>query len=326
MGNILAIFALLLVLGIAIWGAMTAWNYMPRILEIVSSPFSSTPTLTVTSSTGPLASGAQSTLAWDYSKNVSDGYFAFTYACSDKTSVSAPVAAGETYGVITCGTPYGIAATEQSFPIIPKNESGATANVPFTLQYVGADGTFGASTTKAFTILAASGNSTENSNAPVTSGTSGGAQTKGGTTGTKTTPVTKKTSGTYSSTYTQPKPLGPADLLVRIVSIDTTPGSSQSTVRFEVKNVGGHATGQWSFTADLPTYPSAYRYYSPTQASLNPQDGVVFTLNFDQSVGGTLSISVDPYNDVYEANEGNNYASQAISGGSYPQYQPYYTY
>jgi hypothetical protein len=86
-------------------------------------------------------------------------------------------------------------------------------------------------------------------------------------------------------------------------------------IRFQVENIGDTASGQWTFSAVLPsnTMPS---YTSNTQASLNPGDRIQYTLGFDNpSQAGTLtaSITVDPSNYLNEISKDNNYLSVPIT-------------
>ncbi len=83
-------------------------------------------------------------------------------------------------------------------------------------------------------------------------------------------------------------------------------------MKFEVANRGTGRSGQWAFTANLPTR-TPYFYQSPTQLALGPQYRIEFTLNFSQPISGPINIEVDPTNSISETNEGNNNISQYVS-------------
>jgi len=107
---------------------------------------------------------------------------------------------------------------------------------------------------------------------------------------------------------------GPADLYVQIIfaNVDIY---GNGTAQFDIANIGGSPSGTYYFQASLPMV-SGYQYSSPLQPSLNPGDHIQSTLNFTQAIqGGIISITVDPQNMVREAQEANNYTSQA------PQHQ-----
>ena len=82
--------------------------------------------------------------------------------------------------------------------------------------------------------------------------------------------------------------------------------------KFDVANRGAGRSGQWSFTANLPTRtPTPYQ--SPVQNPLGVGDHVEFTLNFSGPASGSVAIQVDPSNAVAETNESNNVLNEYIS-------------
>ena len=111
---------------------------------------------------------------------------------------------------------------------------------------------------------------------------------------------------------------GPADIAVHIVS--ATPGNP-STVEFDVANIGGSASGAYTFTAYLPT-DGGYVYESPLQYSLAPGAHMVNTLRFSQAQAGAVTIVVH----ASDGNQGNNttstYVAQQYSYDAYYS-QPY---
>lgn len=127
------------------------------------------------------------------------------------------------------------------------------------------------------------------------------------------------TGGTPSS-----DPNGFVDLSARVIEIglvdkatgEFTASSSPSrsafnqraAVRFLVENLGTRTSGQWTFNAVLPTFPS-HIYSSPSQLALAPGDRTEYTLGFDsfeEDGEGTLIVNVDPTNSINEPNKDNN--------------------
>jgi len=157
--------------------------------------------------------------------------------------------------------------------------------------------------------------------------------------GTATIVVNPKASAEQVKTVTPvaPAPVsrssGPADLMVRIISVSSD-ASGMASAAFDISNVGSGYSGGYYFTAQLPTAaygqtyygtPSqgTYTYTSPAQSSLGPGDHIVNTLRFSQAQSsGIFSVTVDPSNTVTDSNRTNNYAYQSL--GTYYQAQPYY--
>ena len=93
-------------------------------------------------------------------------------------------------------------------------------------------------------------------------------------------------------------------------------------IKFEVRNDGDANTGQWNFTAILPSY-STPTFNSNTQVSLKPGESIVFTLGFGNLANQTsnqITINVDPQNYVGESNETNNFLTSTITNNNYNSY------
>lgn len=92
------------------------------------------------------------------------------------------------------------------------------------------------------------------------------------------------------------------------------PAGSNPAVKFSVTNVGTNVSGSWNFSATLPT-SNSFTYTSNPQQSLRPGEHIDFTLGFNEPQSGnrTLTVTVDPNNQVVESNEANNSAAQAIT-------------
>jgi len=93
-------------------------------------------------------------------------------------------------------------------------------------------------------------------------------------------------------------PSTPADLAIN------NPIVSGNRVTFSVVNNGGSPTGPFTFNYTLPGDPTEI---SPLQPSLNPGEGLGFTITITQTIpGGVLSIRVNEDNQVVETNKVNN--------------------
>ncbi len=99
------------------------------------------------------------------------------------------------------------------------------------------------------------------------------------------------------------------------VASSTVPAGSRPAVHFIIKNVGTNASGSWRFSASIPAQ-TAFIYQSQFQQSLNPGDGIEYTLGFDQASAGTdkmISITANFDRSVAESNPDNNSASAKIT-------------
>lgn len=140
-----------------------------------------------------------------------------------------------------------------------------------------------------------------------------------------------ETSNTYQiSGVTTSAPLsGLPDLVTNIIAIgyltsqstdsfvvsSTVPSGSRPAVRFVVKNVGTNVTGQWRFSASIPT-PVNQIYQSPMQQSLNPGDYIEYILGFDQAISGNdkmISVSANFDRAFTELTTDNNSDSTKIT-------------
>lgn len=308
--NILAVAGFIILIAIIVWGAF-------HFLNLASSGFSSlfnrsgSSTIKITSPAGA-QSGQPFDVSWTYTPT-DDGSYAFLYQCREGFQFRV-IAATSTLNVIPCGSAYTIGTkTTKGVRLVPVLTSSASADIAFSIVYMSGS-TLGTSTSSGH----AQGNASITITNPAASGSNTDAQPTGSNQGSQPRPSTP------------PRPIGPADLSVRILSVGVidpisgniikrAPISPQEivAVTFDIKNGGGTATGPWYFTAQLPTMPVT-PYSSPQQRSLNPGDHIENTLRFNQAAqGGMFMVSVDPTNMVAESNEGNNAESQSISGTYY---------
>lgn len=99
------------------------------------------------------------------------------------------------------------------------------------------------------------------------------------------------------------------------VATSTVPSGSRPAVKFTIKNIGTNVSGQWRFSASIPTQVS-YIYQSQLQQSLNPGDSIEYVLGFDQANRGsnqTVSVSANFDRAVVENSYSNNNASANLT-------------
>lgn len=100
------------------------------------------------------------------------------------------------------------------------------------------------------------------------------------------------------------------------VGSNTVPSGQRAAVKFTIRNAGTNISGNWFFRANLPSTASQISTYnSSSQNSLRPGEAISYTLAFDQPIKGaqTMTITVDPNNQVAESNEGNNSSARVIT-------------
>lgn len=99
------------------------------------------------------------------------------------------------------------------------------------------------------------------------------------------------------------------------VASSTVPSGSRPAVKFTIKNIGTNKSGEWRFSASIPTQ-SSYIYFSPFQQSLSPGERIEYTLGFDQPIAGankTISIMANFDSAIGESNTNNNSASANLT-------------
>lgn len=104
---------------------------------------------------------------------------------------------------------------------------------------------------------------------------------------------------------------GPADLA--ILNLYALPG--KSSIQFTVRNLGGKSTGPWNFSYTTPTR-SKEIIHSPTQPSLAPGAGILYTITFSEQdrYEEGVAIVIDSFKTVYELNKSNNAAALVVTG------------
>lgn len=92
------------------------------------------------------------------------------------------------------------------------------------------------------------------------------------------------------------------------------PDGERGAVKFTVANRGTNISERFEFEVELPT-TRRYTYNSRTQQTLRPGERIEYVLGFDQTREGndrTITIDVDPDDDIDESNESNNDRSVSV--------------
>jgi len=294
---------ILTIIGFAILFIIILWGFIHLVSLVSSSLFSkhTAPTIEVTAP-AEASSGQPVVVSWNYTPST-QGSYAFLYQCQNGLSFETKGATSSMTS-IPCGSAYTVGNASNSLTLTPVLSATSAATDTVSIVFIPSKN---------------------------------GSEVQGDATmvinpAAKPTPV-KTAPKPSGPTYTAPQYSGPADLSVRIVSsnVDTT---GAGVVTFDIANIGGSASGNYYFTAQLPT-AQPYPYQSPLQASLAPGDHITSTLRFTdvQAGGGMFSVSIS----TNDANPSNNYASIQLNApynnynyntyapAPYTQY-PTYTY
>ena len=284
--NILAIIGFLILLIIVVWGLI-------HLASLSSGWFSGlfkTKHETSISITAPntVVSGTPTQIKWNYTTSDA-GHYAFLYQCGTGVEFGAPVDATH-FARIPCGAAFTLGTSTSAY-ILPVLTATSSTKTNMTVLFIPTGTGTQAQGVSAITVTARVATST---------------------------PVVTKPAET-TPTETAPVVHGPADLSVRITSI-TIDAYGNGTAVFDIANSGGTSTGEWYFTAQLPTL-SPYTYSSPAQAPLAPGSHIVNTLNFTQAASGNFYVNVSPTADEVQTN--NNTALQYVTYGGYQQQYSY---
>jgi hypothetical protein len=266
---------ILTIVGFAILFIIIIWGFV-HLVSLITSSFSSnhsTPSIEVTAP-AQATSGQPVTVSWTYAPAVA-GSYAFLYQCENGLSFETK-GATSSMASIPCGAAYTLGNTNNSLTLTPLLSATSTATDTVSVVFIPSQSGSQVQGNAAIAINPAE----------------------------KPTPA-KPAPVKTAATYTAPQYSGPADLSVRIIS-GNVDASGAGVVTFDIANIGGSASGNYYFTAQLPT-AQPYPYQSPMQASLAPGAHITSTLRFTdvQSGGGVFSVSI-PTND---ANATDNYAS-----------------
>lgn len=102
----------------------------------------------------------------------------------------------------------------------------------------------------------------------------------------------------------------PADLTVSIGSLNVD-NDGKATLTFYVTNNGGSNSGSWTFNSTLPRNGQTV-YNSPSQPNIPSGGTSTMYLTFYNAKSGTVTVTIDPNNNIKESNENNNYVTATL--------------
>jgi hypothetical protein len=298
LANILAVAGFIILIVIIVWGAYHLLRLTGSGVSTLFNRFTGGgSTIAVTAPAAPVQSGDEFDVSWRYSPNES-GSYAFLYQCKSGFRFTS----GST--AIPCGSAFTV-GTGTSLTLTPVLSGAPSLEVPFSIVFMpsATTSTSRPQGTGTIAVSAAPSNngSPANNPAPNAGMTGSGSANTG--------------SGAQTGTpdlWVRISAIGVIEAGDRFVIRKPTSSSDIVAVKFDIVNVGSGPTGEWYFSASLPTDPVT-PYVSPIQKSLGAGDHIENTLRFNHvDSGGTFILIVDPANTVRESNEGNNTASQYV--------------
>ncbi len=327
--GILAVIAILAVIGFCMWGAIQVAQKIPSMFSSLASVSSSGTTQSASSSSKneTIVLSTQSTtvnarttftLSWTHANKAVNGSYTFRYDCANGVFFITPTPPSGAPVPVYCNVPFNFLNTNNSIVLTPI--AAASTTVPITA-YID------------FTPNGASKPSISGSMLlSVTNiGGSSFATTTPSSNTTAPAHTTKPTNGTYPTTSTTKvsDPNGYVDLQVTFLQMGyldratnafiptNTPSRSQKVAfRFSIENIGTKTSPEFDFNAVLPTSPIS-NAGSPAEQALTPGGRIEFTMGFEgatmSSGNSVVTIQVDPSNRISESNKTNNTASYVIT-------------
>ncbi len=342
--SIFAILGFALLLLVAIWSTVQVVKFVPRMFggesfKLPSISLGGSDKLKLSLSELTVASGDPIDISWKFNSK-KEGVMSFSYGCEPGFHFRLPADTG--YTVLPCNAPYNIPSTDNSLTVIPVSDSNRYMDAALAITFTDSDGksvrevanitvtnegvanspdtmdkAAKATSTDATTHQASSGQATENKDLFAST-----ANTTATTPAATTQTIVTKQPVRYVTVPVAPysNPAGTADLKLRILSVGaidpytgafvpkgTVRTNERGAVQFDVTNTGDKASGSWTYSAELPTYPH-YSYRGKMQSSLMPGARATITVAFDKLARGqgAVTVNVDPYNAIPEKNESNN--------------------
>jgi len=326
--KIFAVLGLIVIILIALYGAMAALRSIPNVWESMGNAFTSVTgvfdgedEMELSVSPQTPVSGEIVTISFD-KKGTGNGSYSFSYDCAEGINfeILSPDGASRTFAF--CNTPTTFAASGNYVRVIPTLINKDVVSAPIKIDFTrNNDNEVSASGETQITVIKSSGST---ANPPV----SGPATTTPPTT---KPPVNNPPSNPGYTIITAPRVpvlFGFPDLTVKILEVGTInkvtgvftattyiTTADRVAVKFEVLNAGTNTAANWRFNASLPLEPY-YLYPASIQPILNPGDKIIYTLGFDGIQNRSInqfSVIVDPDNMVQESNELNNTATRNIT-------------
>jgi hypothetical protein len=295
-------------------------NAVTSVSDRVSSWFSRSDKVILSTDKSPVSNGDQLTLSWT-GNHRQDGTYILNYPCTEDARFETSI--GQPYETIPCSRDYYFTPPSNSLSVIAYAKNKPLTDVPVTLSFL-ENGS--ASTTILADTLVVVSNQKATSTVAIATSTSQSSQagTTTTTTSTTTKPVINKPSTPVQKptpkptkpvvTHRSSNPNGSSDLRIAITSTgimndagqfipaQSVPAGSRAAVKFIVTNVGDKNSGPWSFVASLPTQTRP-TYQAINRPSIAPSDSISYVLGFDNinaSTQNTVSITV--YGDTITSN------------------------
>ncbi len=328
--NIFAILGFAILLLVAVWSTIQVVKFVPKMfsgggIDLSSEQTSSSDEIKINLEKFNVNSGDAIDVEWEFTKP-SEGVISFSYECKSGFHFRLQ---DET--VLPCNSPYTIPDSGNAITLVPISDSNRYTDVSFAITFTSASG----ENIRAMESITVTNEDITGS--PNTLPTSSESENKN----TYSTEPTNQIASPVAARTVTPTPVryvtipttpysnpnGIADLKLNIISVGalnpytgvfipkgTVHTRETAAVKFEVENIGDKASGSWTYSAELPTYPH-YIYASKAQQSLTPGSTATVIVTFDKQVRGynTVSIHVDAYNAIPERNEMNNRDARNIS-------------
>jgi len=284
---------------LVVWGAITI---VPKAISSIysaltaslSSTFVASKALTVTADKENVESGSTVDISIN-GEDTNGALYTLYYPCTDGLTVLLNGASGTSSASINCGEDFYLLNKNGSFAITMNSNKTRFLTVPLTVKSQDSKGELQKIGSVNVGVINQSIGLTKNANENT---------------------VTPVNTVNPTPVYVAPAYYGNSDLSVNIINVDNSnlynmSATDQVLVKFEIKNIGTNQTGQWAFSATLPS-ASQPSYTSDLQRNLNPGDKIQYTLGFgnvNTTNSSLIKITADPANAITESNESNNSAT-----------------
>lgn len=261
--------------------------------------------ITITSNSQDLSDQDAFQLNWNYSGN-ENGNFYLRYDCLDGIKLRI---LGENSKNLLCNTPYNLGQANTAQFQVAYTKENSFSDLPINISF-SQNSNSETIATGSINLNVKNGDGNDNGNSTGDNNVDSeiinvGDNSKDNNTDNDNVGSNNNNSG--GSTNNNPVIVSrPADLsILNMYQIG-------NTIRFDVYNLGGRSTGVWKYSYSLPNENTVT---SPYQLSLNPGQGIRYTLTLDNNTNsGNVLVIVDSNSDVSELNESNNIRTINYSG------------
>jgi len=325
----------------AVWLAVQIVGVMPSAFSSLASiadgvyNYTADQQMTVASKKSVVNSGEAFNVAWTNMPR--SGSYTFAYACTQGISTQIRDAQGDIVA-LACNTPVNL-GTKTELDIIATSEKQRFTDLEYTIMYIPSNDSFPELTSLGKTTIVNASiptyittdveNTEDKIASPVKPESKTDAKSNENKTSENKTSTTGLTAGKPTTIeeviYAIPasNPNGDIDLEVKYLAVGTLtdkifkqtgtiPVDAQGAFQFAVENIGTKTSGEWTFTADLP---SGITYTSKTQKSLKPSEKAIITIGFEgltqlgvERFGATLDIA----DDIDASNNKFNWAVEVV--------------